>query len=491
MNKNVNEQFILSIAPNSAAASNGKKLSSGGSFVKLYKSSDDTFFMGECKGSGKNPYITSADYVDPAKPVFRCSCPSRQFPCKHSLGLLYEMMTEKKFEPCEIPEDIVTKRKKIAAKSAPEKAPEEMTPEEAEKAAKKKASAAKSANNAKKKKLEKQLEGLDLVEKAVKELISAGLGTMGGTSLKTYLDISKQLGDYYLVGPQRLFNRLIIEITEYQKDNFEAHYDNAIDTLEKLYSLLKKSREYINQKLTSGDVSNEDSVLYEELGGAWKLSELEAIGKCKKDARLMQLSFWVTFDESRKEYIDSGAWCDLSDGSVYLTKNYRPLKSLKYVKADDSIFGVVNTPSLAVYPGDGTVRVRWESAEIVDPTKDDYAKIRNFAAQSINAESKSIKNTLKNAIASPVIFKTVAFSKIGQTDEGAVLKSKGGDTILLKDCPEIEATVDRLYMLPDKSYLENGTMLCGFFYNAELRRLCAQPLCIIPDNTDSVIRLLY
>ncbi len=491
MNKKINEQFILSIAPNPAAASNGKKLSSGGSFIKLYHSSDDTFFMGECKGSGKNPYITSADYIDPEKPVFRCSCPSRQFPCKHSLGLLYEMMSDKNFEICDIPEDIIRKRGKIAAKSAPEKSPEEMTPEEAEKVAKKKASAAKSASKAKAKKLEKQLEGLDLVEKAVKELISAGLGTMGGTSLKTYQDISKQLGDYYLVGPQRLFNRLIIEITEYQKDNLEVHYDNAIDTLEKLYSLLKKSREYINQKLASGDVSNDDTVLYEELGGAWKLSELEAIGKCKKDARLMQLSFWVTFDESRKEYIDSGVWCELKDGSVYLTKNYRPVKSLKYVKADDSIFGVVNTPSLAVYPGDGTVRVRWESADITDAANADYTALRSFAAQSIDSEAKAIKNTLKNAIASPVIFKTVAFSKIGQTDEGAVLKSKGGDTILLKDSAEIEATVDRLYMLPDTAYLENGVMLCGFFYDPGLRRLCAQPLSIIPDNTDSIIRLLY
>lgn len=489
--RKISEQTITSIAPNAAAAANGKKLSNGGSFIKLWRSEDDTFYMGECKGSGKNPYTTSADFVAEDHPVYRCSCPSRQFPCKHCLGLLYEIMSGKNFEICDIPEDILKKRDKLAAKSAPPKAPEEMTPEEAAKAAKKKASAAKSASKAKAKKLEKQLEGLDLVEKAVKELMSAGLGTMGGTSLKTYQDISKQLGDYYLNGPQRLFNRLIIEISEYQKDNLESHYDNAIDTLEKLYSLLKKSRQYINEKLENGDVSNDDTVLYEELGGAWKLTELEAIGKCKKDARLMQMSFWVTFDESRKEYIDSGVWCDLSDGNVYLTKNYRPVKSLKYVKADDSVFGVLNTPSMAVYPGDGTVRVRWDSSEIVDAVKEDYAKLRSFAAQSIESEAKAIKNTLKNAIASPVIYKTVAFSKIGQTDEGAVLKSKSGDTILLKDSAEIEPTVERLYILPDKSFLENGVMLCGFFYDPGLRRLCAQPLSIIPDNTDSVIRLLY
>ncbi|MDE7230894.1 MAG: SWIM zinc finger family protein [Oscillospiraceae bacterium] len=489
--RKITEQSITAIAPNAAAAANGRKLSSGGSFLKLWRSEDDTFYMGECKGSGKNPYTTSADFIAEDHPVYRCSCPSRQFPCKHCLGLLYEMMSGKNFEICEIPEDIVKKRDKLAAKSAPPKSPEEMTPEEAEKAAKKKASAAKSASKAKAKKLEKQLEGLDLVEKAVKELMAAGLGTMGGTSLKTYQDISKQLGDYYLVGPQRLFNRLIIEITEYQKDNKESHYDNAIDTLEKLYSLLKKSRRYINEKLESDDVSNDDTILYEELGGAWKITELEAIGKCKKNARMTQLSFWVNFDEARKEYIDTGVWCDLEDGNVYLTKNYRPLKSLKYVKADDSLFGVMNVPSMAIYPGEGNVRVRWDGAEFGELTAEDYGKLRGFAAKSVSGEAKAIKNTLKDAIANPVVFKTVAFSKIGQTDEGAVLVSKENDTILLEDFPEIEGTVDRLYILPNKDYLKDGVMLCGFFYNAEKRRLCAQPLCIIPDGIDSVIRLLY
>lgn len=488
--KNITEQLILSAAPNPAAAANGKKLSNGGSFIKLYKSADESFFMGECKGSGKNPYITSADYIDEGHPVYRCSCPSRQFPCKHSLGLLYEMMTDKTFELCEIPEDIVRKRGKLAAKSAPPKAPEEMTPEEAAKAAKKKASAAKAASSAKKKKLEKQLEGLDLVEKAVRELISAGLGTMGGTSLKTYQDISKQLGDYYLVGPQRLFNRLIIEITEYQKDNREAHYDNAIDTLEKLYSLLKKSRQYINQKLENDDVSNDDTILYEELGGNWKLTELETLGKTVDDARMTQLSFWVTLDAARGEYIDTGCWCDINSGNIYLTKNFRPLKSLKYVKADDSTFGAVNVPVMAVYPGDGNVRVRWENAEYTELSDGDFKKLRE-GAKTISEETKSVKNFLQNAISSPIIYKLIKFSKIGLVNEEYVLKSPDGSTIMLDDFSELEDTTDRLEILPDKKLLENGVMLCGFHYDIGSRRICAQPLCIIPDGENSIVRLLY
>ena len=108
----ITEQQILALAPNPAAGANGKKISQKGGFVRLEKSADDTFFLGECQGSGKSNYITTADFVEPEAPVFRCSCPSRQFPCKHSLALLYEIMAGKPFTDCAIPEDILKKREK-------------------------------------------------------------------------------------------------------------------------------------------------------------------------------------------------------------------------------------------------------------------------------------------------------------------------------------------------------------------------------------------
>lgn len=45
----------------------------------------DTAAWGECKGSGSKPYQTGLDLTEPA---FKCSCPSRVFPCKHGAGLL-------------------------------------------------------------------------------------------------------------------------------------------------------------------------------------------------------------------------------------------------------------------------------------------------------------------------------------------------------------------------------------------------------------------
>ena len=93
----ITEQQILALAPNPAAGANGKKISQKGGFVRRERSADDTFYLGECQGSGKSNYITTADFIEPSAPVFRCSCPSRQFPCKNSLSLLFDIMAGKTF----------------------------------------------------------------------------------------------------------------------------------------------------------------------------------------------------------------------------------------------------------------------------------------------------------------------------------------------------------------------------------------------------------
>ncbi|WP_067900968.1 SWIM zinc finger family protein [Nocardia vaccinii] len=45
----------------------------------------ETALWGLCKGSGAKPYQT---IVDLSGPAYKCSCPSRKFPCKHALSLL-------------------------------------------------------------------------------------------------------------------------------------------------------------------------------------------------------------------------------------------------------------------------------------------------------------------------------------------------------------------------------------------------------------------
>lgn len=47
----------------------------------------DEAVWGECQGSGSKPYQTQVHFVA-GVPSFKCSCPSRKFPCKHGLALL-------------------------------------------------------------------------------------------------------------------------------------------------------------------------------------------------------------------------------------------------------------------------------------------------------------------------------------------------------------------------------------------------------------------
>lgn len=203
----------------------------------------------------------------------------------------------------------------------------------------------------------------------------------------------------------------------------------------------------------------------------------------------MQLSFWVTYDEARKEYIDTGCWADLDNGEIYMNYNYRPLKSLKYVKQEDSIFGVAKVPSAVFYPGDGNVRVRWDGVQIRAYEPADYEAIFQHAATSIKQEAKVVKNFLKNAMTQPRMIKLIAFNRIGKAGEDFVLADKNNDTILLGNMPDMEETTLRLSMLPNGALLENQVLLGAFYYNQENRRLMVQPLSIITH--DMVVRLLY
>jgi hypothetical protein len=79
----LSEEQVLALAPDESSKKSGKELSSPGKWVS--KGVNDLALWGECQGSGKKPYQTQVDVVNIA---FKCSCPSRKFPCKHGIGLM-------------------------------------------------------------------------------------------------------------------------------------------------------------------------------------------------------------------------------------------------------------------------------------------------------------------------------------------------------------------------------------------------------------------
>ncbi|NBM17459.1 SWIM zinc finger family protein [Streptomyces sp. GC420] len=75
---------VLALAPDAASRKAGSKLGTAGPWSGT-GASDRGAVWGLCKGSGSKPYQT---VVDTTGPAYKCSCPSRKFPCKHALGLL-------------------------------------------------------------------------------------------------------------------------------------------------------------------------------------------------------------------------------------------------------------------------------------------------------------------------------------------------------------------------------------------------------------------
>ena len=111
-------EAVLALAPDDASAKAAKGLLAPAKWPTLGYSEDAVW--GECQGSGSKPYQTQADLTGP---VFRCSCPSRKFPCKHGLALmLLRAQSEASFTagtpPAWVSEWIASRRDKAEKKEA-------------------------------------------------------------------------------------------------------------------------------------------------------------------------------------------------------------------------------------------------------------------------------------------------------------------------------------------------------------------------------------
>lgn len=74
---------VLALAPDEAGRKAARALARPRPWSDL--GSTDSLVWGKCQGSAKAPYQVTVDLNEPA---FRCTCPSRKFPCKHGVALL-------------------------------------------------------------------------------------------------------------------------------------------------------------------------------------------------------------------------------------------------------------------------------------------------------------------------------------------------------------------------------------------------------------------
>jgi hypothetical protein len=115
-------QRIEGLAPDQESLAAARKLLKPSSWPALAEG--EGLIWGECQGSGATPYRVVVHEADAG---YKCTCPSRKFPCKHALALMW-MRADKpaSFAPATVPDwvkDWLSRRR--GASAAPNKADEE------------------------------------------------------------------------------------------------------------------------------------------------------------------------------------------------------------------------------------------------------------------------------------------------------------------------------------------------------------------------------
>lgn len=113
------QEAVLALSPDAASTKAAQGLLAPTKWPELGAS--DTVVWGACQGSGSKPYQTQVD-TSGAGPVFRCSCPSRKFPCKHGLALLLLQVRSPQLftapEPAWVTEWLASRQEKAEKKAA-------------------------------------------------------------------------------------------------------------------------------------------------------------------------------------------------------------------------------------------------------------------------------------------------------------------------------------------------------------------------------------
>ncbi len=149
---------------------------------------------GECQGSGKKPYLTRIDLSEPA---FKCSCPSRKFPCKHALALFILFADDSSSFTLTEPPDWASEW--LESRSSRKEAKAKKADAPVDEAAQAKRIAAREA---------KVLAGLEELELWLHDLLRGGLMQLHSKPYTYVADMAARMVDAQAAGLARLLREL-------------------------------------------------------------------------------------------------------------------------------------------------------------------------------------------------------------------------------------------------------------------------------------------
>lgn len=211
----LSKEQILALAPDDASAKAGQQLSGPAKWVSKQASPEAVW--GACQGSGKTPYITFIDLTDTA---FKCTCPSRKFPCKHGLGLylLYAQQPQLFDTRGEMPLDLQQWLQKRQAKA--EAKPSEKEQKPVDEAARQK------RQEARQQKVEQGIAGLQVW---LKDLVRGGIAQVPQQMPGIALGMAARMVDAQAPGLALQLRRMA-DIA-YFEEGWQLHFLRAVSGL--------------------------------------------------------------------------------------------------------------------------------------------------------------------------------------------------------------------------------------------------------------------
>src|SRR5262249_43966871 len=160
------------------------------------------------------------------------------------------VLKKSSFKTGDVPADLVEKREKLATR-AEKKKEESAKPKTVNK-------------SALAKKIEAQLDGLDLLEKLTLDVTRIGLGSMNPKTAHEVEDKAKEAGNAVVPGAQaashrypKLFNDDGGINPKAGGKKGEAVFSEALDELSRLHSIVKQGRAYLQRRLDDPDLKPE------------------------------------------------------------------------------------------------------------------------------------------------------------------------------------------------------------------------------------------
>lgn len=184
---NWNTEQALSFATDPAAASRAQGIAKTSKWDTFSQSPNAIW--GACKSSGSKNYSVAVDLSGPA---FKCSCPSRKFPCKHSLGLLLLFASNNEFPQGSEPEWVNEWLQKRQASKTPAK-----TVVNTEK-----------KDQAKADRIQKMQDGLHDLNEWLRDIFRQGIASLEGADEQFFEGIAASLVDAKVPGIARIVKEI-------------------------------------------------------------------------------------------------------------------------------------------------------------------------------------------------------------------------------------------------------------------------------------------